>query len=217
MSAPPDEPHQPPPGLAARRTLPHWLLEGLLIVISVALGFGVAQVGEYRSNRDLARRALTSVQAEVESNLALLEPLVPIHRRWSDALRTADTSNGAQSGLDILFATRPSLPANSPPFPVLRRSAWDATVSSGALRFIDYGIAEALSEIYRAQEIATSNVDRLANGALTTTATFDPANRAAAVRMLWLTIEDITVAEANLLDLYQRHLAAVRAAVAGAS
>ena len=217
MTDSPNEPHQPQLTVRARRALPHWLLEGLFIVISVALGFGVAQFGEYRSNRDLARRALTSLQSEVEGNLALLEPLVPIHRRWSNALRTADTSNGAQSGLDILFATRPPLPPKSPPFPVLRRSAWDATVSSGAVRFIDYGIAEALSEIYRAQEIATSNVDRLANGALTTPATFDPANRVSAARLLWLTIEDIAVAEANLLDLYQRHLPAIRAAVAAAS
>ena len=217
MTDPPNEPHQPQLTVGARRALPHWLLEGLFIVISVALGFGVAQFGEYRSNRDLARQALTSLQSEMETNLALLEPLVPIHRRWSNALRTADTSNAAQSGLDILFATRPPLPAKSPPFPVLRRSAWDAAVSSGAVRFIDYSIAEALSEIYRAQEIATSNVDRLANGALTTPATFDPANRASAVRLLWLTIEDIAVAEANLLDLYQRHLPAIRAAVAAAS
>jgi hypothetical protein len=86
-------------------------------------------------------------------------------------------------------------------------------VSSGALRLIDYGVAEALSEIYRVQEIATSNVDRLTNGALSSTATFDPTARVASVRLLWLTIEDIRTAEAFLLELYRKHLPIIRAAV----
>ncbi len=197
----------------ARKSLPHWLLEGLFIVVSVALGFGVAQLGDYRNNRDLGRRVLTSLRAEVEGNLAALEPLLPIHRAWSDALNTVDTSNTAQSGLDLLFATRPPLPPHArSPFPILRRSAWDAAVSSGALRLIDYGVAEALSDIYRTQEIATSNVDRLTI-ALSSTAMFDPAHRVAAARLLWLTIEDIRTAEAILLELYGKHLPIIRAAV----
>jgi hypothetical protein len=52
-----------------RKSLPHLLLEGLFIIVSVALGFGVAQFGEYRNNRDLARRVLTSLRSEVEGNL----------------------------------------------------------------------------------------------------------------------------------------------------
>jgi Zn-dependent protease with chaperone function len=35
----------------------HWLLEGLFIVISVLLGFGVAQYRESRADRELAARA----------------------------------------------------------------------------------------------------------------------------------------------------------------
>jgi hypothetical protein len=195
-----------------RKSLPHWILEGLFIVVSVLLGFGVAQLGEYRNNRDLAGRVLASIGSEVARNLATLEPLLPMHRAWSDALETVDTSNTAQSGLDLLFATRPRLPPNTlSPFPILRRSAWDAAVSSGALRLIDYGVAEALSEIYSAQEIATSNVDRLTM-ALSSTAMFDPAHRVASARLLWLTIEDIRTAEALLLELYRRHLPSIRAA-----
>jgi hypothetical protein len=80
-------------------------------IVSVFLGFGVAQFGEYRNNRELARRALASLQSEVEGNLTMLEPLVPIHRSWSNALKAADTSDSAQSGLDLMLATRPRLPA----------------------------------------------------------------------------------------------------------
>jgi hypothetical protein len=205
-----------PPELTAaprRRSFPHWLLEGLFIVISVMLGFAVAQFGEYRNNRELAARMLASIRAEIESNIALLEPMVPIHSKWADALRSVDTSNAAQSGLDLFFATRPALPGKTSPFPVLRRSAWDAAVSSGALRLLDYSVAEALSEVYAVQAIATGNVDRLSN-AFHSTAPFDPAARVAAARMLWLTIEDIQHAEAALLELYRKHLPAIRAAAA---
>jgi predicted nucleic acid-binding protein len=147
------------------RTLPHWLLEGIFIIVSVALGFGVAQFNEYRDNRELAARALKSLQTELEHNLSILEPMVPVHRNWVKALAKADTSKVDQSGLDVYFATRPDLPSDSKsPFPFLRRSAWDAALSGGALRLIDYDVAAALSEIYRVQEIAIDNVDRSPDG-----------------------------------------------------
>ena len=198
------------------KTPPQWLLEGLFIIVSVALGFAVAQYGEHRSNRELATRVVKNLQGELEHNLALLAPMVPIHHRWVQALDKADTSNSRQSGLDIYFATRPPLPATvGSPFPFLRRSAWDAAVAGGALRLIDYEVAAALSEIYRVQEIATDNVDRLAKGALSSTATFDPASRVASVRLLWLTTLDIESAETMLLDLYRKHLPMIRAAAEG--
>jgi hypothetical protein len=198
------------------RSLPSWLLEGVFIVVSVALGFAVAQFGEYRSNRELAARALKSLQAEIEHNRALLEPLVPIHRSWVQALDKADTSNASQSGLDLFFALRPKLPAGTrSPFAFLRRSAWDAALSGGALRLIDYDVVADLSEIYRVQEIATDNVDRLAKGPLSSAATFDPAQRVASVRLLWMTLLDIQSAETILLDLYRQHLPTIRAAANG--
>jgi hypothetical protein len=200
-----------------RKTPPQWLLEGLFIIVSVLLGFAAAQFGEYRNNRELAARTLAGLQAEIEHNLAILEPMVPFHRKWTEALEKADTSNVAQSALDVFFATRPPLPAGAKtPFPLLRRSAWEAAVSGGALRLIDYDVAAALSEIYRGQQIATSNVDdRLARGALASTATFDPASRAASVRLLWITLLDIVSAEALLVDVYRQHLPAIRAAANG--
>lgn len=42
-------------------------------------------------------------------------------------------------------------------------------------------------------------MDRLAKGALSSAATFDPASRAASVRLLWLTLADIQAAEQMLL------------------
>lgn len=199
-----------------RRVPVHWLLEVLLIVIGVTLGFWVTQLQENRKDREHAARVLEGVQAEVEHNRAVLEPYVVMHEKWTEALAKADTSNSSQSGLDVFFVTRPALPTRATtPFPVLRRSAWDVALSGGALRLIEYDVAAVLSDIYRVQEIATGNVDRLANGVLTSATPFDPANRAASVRLLWLTLADIVSAEAILLDLYRQHLPTIRAVANG--
>ena len=39
----------------SHKSLPHRLLEGLFIIVTVLLGFGVAQFGEYRNKRELVR------------------------------------------------------------------------------------------------------------------------------------------------------------------
>ncbi len=197
-----------------RELLARWLIEGAFIVVSVVLGFAVAEYGEDRDDQELAGRVLASLAAEVEHNRTLLAPVVPVHDVWVHALADAGTSAPGQSALDVFFAARPPLPPGAiTPFPVLRRSSWDAAVAGGALRLIDYETAEALSEIYRMQEIATDNVDRLSTGALSSAATFDPASRVPSVRLLWLTLADIQAAEVLLLTLYDKHLPAIRAAV----
>ena len=198
------------------KTPVHWLLEGLFIVVSVLLAFAVGEFREAGANRELTARVLTGIKAEMEHNLATLEPFVPMHTRWLEALQKTDSSTGRQAGLDVWFATRPPLPLDGKsPFPFLRRSAWDAAVSGGTLRLIDYDVAAALADVYRAQELATANVERLAAGALSSTTTYDPASRAASVRLLSLTLADIESAEALLLDLYRQHLPTIRNAAGG--
>ena len=190
-----------------------WLAEALLIVISVVLGFWVTEFQHDREDRKLAARVLRGVQAEVDHNLQLLEPFVPMHEKWVNALEKADSASGGQSGLDVYFATRPPLPAGSPSsFPFLRRSAWDAAQAGGTLRLIEYDVAAAMSDIYRVQEVVAQNLDRLASGVFTSAEPFDPARRAPSVRLLWLTMADIASSEVVLLDLYRKHLPTIRAA-----
>jgi hypothetical protein len=193
-----------------------WLAEALLIVMSVVLGFWVTEYQHDREDKRLAARMLKGVQAEIDHNRQLLEPFVPMHRRWVDALEKADTSDGARSGLDVYFATRPPIPAGSPAaFPFLRRSAWDAAQAGGTLRLIEYDVAAAMSDIYRVQEVVAQNMDRLASGVFTSTEPFDPAHRAPSVRLLWLTMADIVSSEDILLDLYRKHLPMIRDAADG--
>ncbi len=196
---------------AARR----WILESVLIVASVLLAFGLNEFREARAERDLTARMLNGVQAEIEHNLGVLEPFVSMHTQWVGALERADVATGDQSALDVWFATRPSLPpGRDAPFPSLRRSAWDAVVAGGGLRLIEYDVAAALTDVYGMQEVVAANLQRLANGPLTTPAIYDPSSRAASVRLLWLTLADIQSAEALLLNRYRDHLPTVAAAAA---
>jgi hypothetical protein len=201
------------PASASRKNVVHWVLEGLLIVVSVMLGFGVSELREARAERDLTARVLNGIRTEIEHNVAALEPFVPMHTQWMQALVKGGTTAGHQTGLQVWFATRPPLPLDgTSPFPLLRRSAWDAAVAGGTLRLIDYDVAAALADVYGMQEQAAANIQRLANGPLSTTAVYEPESRDASVRLLWLTLADIQAAEALLLERYREHLPAIVAA-----
>lgn len=153
---------------------------------------------------------LSSIEAEVARNLALLEPMVPFHREWEGALAAPDASSG-RTGIDVWFSTRPAFPPGAEtPFPVLRRSAWDAAVAGGSLRLLEYDVVAALSEIYRMQETVTENNERLASGPLAQATTYDPVSRGPSARLLWLTLADIHAAEAMLIELYQEHIPMLR-------
>ncbi len=195
-------------------TAAHWVVEVVLILVSVGLGFGLAEYRDYRADRQLGTRVLDGLRDEIEANLATVEPLVPVHRQWLKALQNAANAPAdGRSAIELWFATRPQLPADAKsPFGFLRRSAWDAALSGNALRLVDFDLSEGLSETYRIQDVVTANVDRLANGAFTATATFDPADENAAARMLLLTLADIESAEEALLDAYRRRLPAIGAA-----
>ena len=199
------------------RKVRRWLPEATLVLVSVALGFIVAQFEEYRDERRLRAQMLAGLAEEVQYNLGVLEPMVPLHDTWTTSLADAEAANG-QSGLDVWFATRPEFPEGArSPFPFLRRSAWDAALAGGALRLIDYDVAAALSEVYRMQEVVVGNIDRLATGALSSTSTYDPAEAEVAIKLLWLTLADIQSAEAALLDLYRQRLSLIRAAAEDAN
>jgi hypothetical protein len=189
------------------KTALHWLLEGLLIVVSVLLAFGLNGLRENQAERELTSRVLNGILAEIEYNLQVLEPYVPMHSQWMETLQKQEVLSGDQAALDVWFATRPAFPNGvATPFPSLRRSAWDAAVSGDALRLLDYDVTAALTDVYGSQELVTANIDRLAGGALSLPEVYDPAARDPSVRLLWLSLADIQFAESLLLSSYGKHL-----------
>jgi hypothetical protein len=194
------------------KTVSHWVLEALMILVSVGLAFGVAEYRDLRANHELARRVLRSLQTEVEQNLAALEPWTDYNRRFLDALAKADTSNSRQSTIDVYLAARPALPAGATlDTPTVRRGAWDAALSTGALRLIDYDVVAALSDIYQTQELFGTEAGRFSAEMHATTA-YDPAMRIVGIRQASAELSEVAYAEKLLIDLYRRHLPAIRAA-----
>jgi hypothetical protein len=80
------------------KTVGHWLVEGLFIVISVALGFWVTQIREERQSHELVARVLNGLEAEVRYNIATLEPFIDIQQKWLDAMAKLGSATDRQTG-----------------------------------------------------------------------------------------------------------------------
>ena len=66
--------------------------------------------------------------------------------------------------------------------------------------------------MYQTQTSVYDNLVRMMSSALYTPSTFDPASRAASVPMMRGLIAEVEGNERFILELYQRHLPAIRAA-----
>jgi hypothetical protein len=183
--------------------------EAVLIVVSVALGFAVNEWRQSVADRELATRVIRNVRAEVEHNLAAIAPQVKRHQTIIKAL-TSTTGRDGQTAWDVLVESLPDRQGFglAPP----RQAAWDAAVSSGAFRLIDYDLAAIISEIYVMQErIYGSLTDRVV-AAIYTTEMFDPATRSRALPVLRMVLTEMEGNERYVLELYEKHLPALRAA-----
>jgi hypothetical protein len=184
------------------------LIEVGFILVSVGVGFGLARLGDYWSDRALAEEALINLREEVEASASALDSLLVKHRAWQAALSQPGNSAAGENAFMTLFATRPDSAATiGVP---LRAVAWNTAVSTGALRLLDYDVASALSEIYAYQALMTENHNRFTSAALYAPATFDPAQRDIAVRLLQGVMSEIVGNEGHLLTLYQKHLPLLR-------
>jgi len=203
------------------RTLGHWLLEGVFIVISVALGFWVTQVREERQNRELATRVLKALEAEMHANLSTLEPYADIQDKWIQAMTTLGDVKDRRTGFPVcpnsstacgvFFVTRPDLGSLKTSFPIFRHAAWDTAVSTGSLRLLDYDLVSALSDLYQTQETFRGNMEKVGVGS---TDWFDPNAREAAVRKLYMAMVELQYDERQLLlPLYQKYLPLISTAI----
>lgn len=200
------ETHTPKVG----KTVSHWLLEGVFIVFSVLLGFAVGQYREYRSDRELARRALTSIQAELELNLAIVEPYIAFHRAFVEKLAHVDAAAMHESGFMIFIKLRPPIPKGAETdVPLARRAAWDAATTSGALRLLDYDVIAGLSEVYGMQDHLREAVNRVP---MSNPVFFDTASAPASIQLTQMAVSEMFFAEQALVKLYRKELPVLRTA-----
>jgi hypothetical protein len=67
--------------------------ESLLIVVSVLLAFGLNEWRMQRAEATLARNVIDGLYREIESNLALLETMQPLHASLADSLAAVDLAD----------------------------------------------------------------------------------------------------------------------------
>jgi len=193
---------------SARRGLSSWLAEGVLIVISVVLGFYVSQCGDNRADSRLKARALASLRAELEHNLAAVQPYVSFHEALANALEKTDAAAKHESGFEAYLRVRQLPEGFATDVPIVRRAAWDAAVSSGALRLIDYVLVASLAEVYQMQDHLGDAINRIPTS---TPAFFDPAMGNPSVHLAHPAVQEMTFAEQSLVALYRKQLDALSA------
>jgi hypothetical protein len=192
---------------------PTLIFESVLIVASVALGFVVTEWRQRVGDRDLARQVLANVREEIELNIATLEKQIPRHQKLADGLAAEVKARPLtpESAFEVLF--RVVNEHGSPDSLPLRRGAWDAAVTSGALRLVDYTVAAALSDVYVGQ--ASLYEDYAAEGTrlVYRPEMFTPDGRDANLEVVRWSLQEMVNHERLLVDgYYKKHLPTIRAA-----
>jgi len=141
--------------------------EGLMIVLSILLAFGIEAAWQERSDRAAEVEALASLQADFEENRRLIRKVIDAHLGFRETV--AAFVDLPQSAYDTLPPTMPSrvvlAAANPWTFdPVL--GATDALVGAGRTGLIrDTELREALSDFLSLVSDLAEDVEYVSSGA----------------------------------------------------
>jgi hypothetical protein len=191
--------------LGSLRPSSRLLFESALIVFSVFLGFALTEWRASVADRELASRVLTDVVAEVEQNLTTLNGQIAQHEKMIESLRAVDAAATEASGWDIAIAAMSGGPGAVP----MRQAAWQATVSTGALRLLDYDVSAALSDIYTTQFDVYGPVAGPATQ-LFIPESFRPDARNETIQLFLWSMIILEGQERFLKEAYERHLPTLR-------
>jgi hypothetical protein len=178
------------------------VLESALIVFSVLLGFAVTEWRERIAEKHLASTVLTNVVAEVEQNLTGLTSQIEKHQRMIASLKAIDLAAAKGTGWDVAISAMGG-GLNALP---MREAAWQAAVSSGALRFIDYDVAAALSDIYTTQIDVYGHNAAVSSSSLFVPDSFRAASRDETIQLFLWSLINLEGNERFLKAVYERNL-----------
>jgi hypothetical protein len=184
------------------------LFESLLLIVSVVLGFVVSEWGTHAKERELAANVRRSIAQEVEDNLRTMDAQLDRHRAGLAALVRAKP-DPAKPALLVLVTSLPGGTINNLP---MKRAAWDAAVSSGALRLLDHDLVERYSEIYVDQERVYDDDTNWMKSALYRPENFDPQQQKVALATLRGVLAELRGNEYYMCRLYRGQLPALRKA-----
>lgn len=180
------------------------LVESVLIVASVLLGFGLNAWGERRAARDTERAAIERFRQEIRANLEAVEEAHPRHAAFARRLaESVPDSLVAGSAFDVFYALMPEGGLNMRP---LRDAAWETALSTGALRLLDYDTAAMLSETYLVQHSSIQPTLERLSDRIMDPRTFDPAQRDLMLRVHQMTIQELAGQQRYLMVVYENAL-----------
>jgi hypothetical protein len=188
---------------AAPRHLPRLIIESVLIVLSVLLGFAANEWHDRSADRVLATQATESFRNEIQQNMSLLRSAEPLHAKMAVQLNRDSAATGGEAGFD---AFRAAMPQRNISIPQLSDGAWQTAVSTGALRLLDYRLVSRLSNTYAAQQSAVFMTGQRIEERLTSPDNFDPAARRRMIRAQAVLFQELSGQERYLIELYGQAL-----------
>lgn len=181
------------------RTFGQVALEVFSIVLGVLLALGVSEWQENRNNSERASLALANVQAELESNLKLLELIHPNNASVVEAI--SESLEESEDDATVVPAVQ------------MRSSAWQTLGSTGLSNFIDYDVLIELSQLYSMVEVyrqvAYSLIASNMNMAGTASALEGSINNDIFSRNFLAYFQMMVQIEAQLMDAHQRALTTI--------
>jgi hypothetical protein len=182
------------------------VFESALIVVSVVLGFVISEWGTHAKERELAANVRRNIAIEVADNLKAIEPQVARHKA-ALALLDRVKPDPSEPAIQIFFDNL--LGDLGEP---MKRAAWDAAVSSGALRLLDQGLVARYSQIYVDQERVYDEDPAWLKAAIYRPENFDPKQQKVALATLHGELRELIGNEGYMRDLYRRELPALQKA-----
>lgn len=121
-------------------------LEVLLISVGVFLGLAGEQWREDRRHRELAESSLRRLQSEIQTNRKAVAAVTDYHVKTLKSLRT-------YFGKERTARSTADLQIQGLQFVFFEETAWNLTLTTQALTYIDRDLAFALSRVYGEQKV----------------------------------------------------------------
>lgn len=181
-------------------------LQMLPVMLGVFLGLWANNWNENRQLKKLEAKVLQKIKQDIESNRAQLENVIEYHQSLADSAQAAFATYDEK----LLFKSRYELERSKSNFwrgtrtGNLRDAGYQTAVVSGVLADMDFELVSLFSEIDRAQ----SSYSLMANNYLQTIINQNAETKVIDYLVLVISFStDISIAETNLIELYDLALA----------
>lgn len=189
-------------------------LELLMICVGVFLGLQVDQWKENRAHRESAHAALENFRTEIEANRGLIAARANYHRGLLDSLnavhRAIVTGVAPPPRLESLFSRIGFQGTQSVTF---RHTAYDLSLATGALSYLDSQLAFTLATVYDNQASFQRYQDTFLSNMLTPVS-FNDAHAVPIARTLGAFMFDVVSQENSLTASYDKVLPRIDSALA---